>query len=226
MGKLQRLVSGAAAGAALLAIVTVAGEPAAAAGPTSPASAPAVTGAAAPGPRGDWSGWTVVHWAPGWATVNLDAANPENRDPRNARTRFRLRSDYGTGKPAAPAAVGYVCSLYVRQAVVPKTASGNIDGETAETCTGAFAWHETTGWVERSSWSGYRQYSQTYTTPKTTYQENDREWFVQCGTGRAGTYDYHWVAYTTAQSSEDGVIWNGPTVYGQPGHGPCGTGGS
>lgn len=160
-------------------------------------------------------GVTVIHWGYDgegheWQSKALDASIKRNNNP----------SDFIPSKIAEQdsAARGFVCSLYVGTTILR---GGELEAGTSQTCTGAFLEQWTASQFERSSWTGYRDYSGVSVSDTTYNEVNDLTWTVGCGNG--GTYDYRLVGIPWATSSEDGNDVAGPRVYGNSGRHSCGT---
>jgi hypothetical protein len=83
---------------------------------------------------------------------------------------------------------------------LPYGVNGNLSAETDQVCSGAFGVQQTQAKMQRSSWSGYRDYSSLTYSSVTSSQFLTTYWTVDCGGPNQGTYDYREIAqgYNTA----------------------------
>jgi hypothetical protein len=103
---------------------------------------------------------------------------------------------------------------------VTLTSSRYLQGAGTTTCSGVGRWY-VSGKFERSSWSGYREYSSPTNSPIQAGDVSVRSSMTaRCGTG--GTYDYH-LELDARYSPGGGVIHRSA---GPASRYSCGTGNS
>lgn len=172
-------------------------------------------------PISDFKGFTVVHWAPGYASEPLDASVAKYRDPKNVVPETVIKAAKQS-KASPSAAAGFVCSLYVGTTTRPS--STQLKAVTGQTCTGSFSEQFTTVGFQRKTWLQYwTTYGLTKESRHTSSQTLDVTWYIGCSNSGLN-YNYRLQARAWARSSGDGNLVYGPLTNGaQSNPYPCGT---
>jgi hypothetical protein len=111
----------------------------------------------------------------------------------------------------AISATGWSCTLYQGPVTMPNGVSGSLRAETDQICSGSFGVQQTRGKLQRSSWSGFRDYSSLVYGTQTTSHYITSYWGVDCGGPNQGKYDYRFISQGFNSASGWTTNWS---VYG------------
>lgn len=188
-------------------------------------------------------GGVVVYWGVSetgkyFETIPLDGSNPANRGiarpdlqlPLNAEARGVItpakngssvqsdRAQTSTAAASPAAGGGLYCERYVSDTTYG--ASNSLYADVDQRCSGSFVNHWVSAKFERSSWSGWRDYT-VWANSSSTSQPR-MVWTFSIGCGAGGTYDYRLNTRGYARST-DGTTVSGGEVYGGSYRRGCGT---
>lgn len=134
-------------------------------------------------------------------------------------------SSQSSADPAAPAGpptpVAAAAATYCTVTVTPPEKSSvtpTLDWSIASYCYGNYGVQGVGTWLQRSSWSGYRSYTNAVHSPYTAYSRLYTDWEAKCPMGRSGTYDYRAVAITDWTGGATGRVYSSAKRWA------CGTG--
>lgn len=166
-------------------------------------------------------------------TVPLDGSKSENNRATDPHKRFPINrkasatvveNGVARQQPSEPLQPESHLPLYCERRVHSMYFTGRLEGSVEQWCSGDFLAHWIDEQVQRSSWSGYRSYTNLHSRSATS--TGYRRWFISepCGSdGTFGTYNYRTNTRGWARL-HDGRIVGGNYIYGGYTRQPCGTG--
>jgi hypothetical protein len=123
----------------------------------------------------------------------------------------------GARLSSIPTSQGWTCDFQVYQTRLSGGVNGDLEATADQSCTGDYGSQRIFGRFQRSSWSGWRTYSNFVPGSLTTGSYISTTFSVSCGGSGQGTYDYRLDAYPYAGGTY------GPDGYGAKGRFACGT---